>query len=113
VQQLEHLGGADRVGDGARGRGVGEVAPRGDVGQQQVVLDEGDEHVDVLGRQPSRGASSATTAMPVTVWSPGRPLPMSCSSAPSSSRSGRCTRRVSAAAAAAASTRCRSTVKRW
>ena len=60
-----------------------------------------------------RGPSSATIAIPTSVWSPGRPLPMSCSSAPSSSRSGRATRRVSPAAPAAASTRCRSTVKRW
>ena len=37
---------------------------------------------------------------------------MSCSNAPSSSRSGRATRRVSADASAAASIRCRSTVKR-
>ena len=43
---------------------------------------------------------------------PGQPLPMSCSSAATSSRSGRSTSWVSSAAAAAASTRCRSTVYR-
>ena len=50
------------------------------------------------GSKPSRGARSATTATPASVWSPGQPLPMSCSSAPTSSRSGRSTRRVKAAA---------------
>ena len=46
---------ADGVGDGARGRRVGQVAAGGDVGQQQVVLDQRDEHGDVGGRQAEPG----------------------------------------------------------
>ena len=49
---------------------------------------------------------------PATEWSPGQPLPMSCSRAATSSRSGRPTRRVRAEARTAVSTRCRSTVQR-
>src|SRR3984957_15320471 len=61
---------------------------------------------------PTRLHTSRATTSPETLWSPGQPLPMSCSSAASSSRSGRDTSRASAAALAAHSTRCRSTVKR-
>ena len=62
--------------------------------------------------RPTRLHTSRATTSPETLWSPGQPLPMSCSSAASSSRSGRETSRASAAALAAHSTRCRSTVKR-
>ena len=64
------------------------------------------------GENPIRVAISTAIGSPTTLWSPGQPLPMSCSSAATSSRSGRSTSWVSSAAAAAASTRCRSTVNR-
>ena len=63
--------------------------------------------------KPMRGPISAIIAMPTSVWSPGRPLAMSWRRAPTTSRSGRSTRSVSCAALADASSRCRSTVKRW
>ena len=61
---------------------------------------------------PMRSATPAAIGAPTVLWSPGRPLPMSCSSAHSTSRSGRDTSRAYAAALAAVSTRCRSIVKR-
>ncbi len=48
---------------------------------------------------------------PATEWSPGQPLPMSCSRAATRSRSGRWTRRVNSEARTAVSMRCRSTVQ--
>jgi hypothetical protein len=60
--------------------------------------------------KPIRVAMAAAIGSPATLWSPGQPFPMSCSSAATSSRSGRSTSCVSSAAAAAHSTRCRSTV---
>ena len=70
--------------------GVVEVATGGDVGQQQVVPDHGDERVDVVGAgTPSAGRHRLDAApCPPSVWSPGCPLPMSCSSVPTTSRSG-------------------------
>ena len=65
------------------------------------------------GSKPNLGPISATSTMPTSVWSPGRPLPMSCSRAPNNNRSGRSTRSARAAALAQVSSRCRSTVKRW
>ena len=47
VQQIEHLDGADALGDVRERRAVGEIASHGDVGQQQVVLDHRDQHVGV------------------------------------------------------------------
>ncbi len=61
---------------------------------------------------PMRAATSRVITSPASEWSPGQPLPMSCRKAATSSRSGRATRRVIAAARAAVSTRCRSTVHR-
>ncbi len=60
--------------------------------------------------KPSRGAIFSMSSTPASVWSPGEPLPRSCSHAPTSSRSGRTTSRVSRPACTTASTRCRSTV---
>ena len=107
-----------RGADGGRHRRdrrrVVEVAAGRRVRQQQVVADERRPGSRCrAASNPRRGARSATTATPASVWSPGQPLPMSCSRAPTSSRSGRATRRVKAAAFAAVSTRCRSTVNRW
>ena len=51
MQQLERRHVADRLGDLADRRRVGQVAPHGDVGQQQVVLHEPHQHVDVAGRE--------------------------------------------------------------
>ena len=61
--------------------------------------------------KPIRAATSRAMVSPATEWSPGQPLPMSCSRAATSSRSGRPTRRVSAEARTAVSTRWRSTVQ--
>ena len=47
VQQVEHFDGADALGDVRERRTVGEIAPHGDVGEQQVVLDHRDQHVGV------------------------------------------------------------------
>ena len=44
------------------------------------------------GGKPIRAAMSAASTMPTSVWSPGKPLPMSWSRVPTSSRSGRSTR---------------------
>lgn len=63
--------------------------------------------------KPIRAAVSRAITSPATEWSPGQPLPMSCSSAATRSRSGRPTRRVRAQARTAASTRWRSTVQVW
>ncbi len=62
--------------------------------------------------KPSRVATSRAITSPAAQWSPGQPLPMSCSRAAISSRSGRSTRRVRPAARTAVSTRWRSTVQR-
>ena len=73
----------------------------------------GGEHVDVgRGRSRSGRPRRGRWSRRPREWSPGQPLPMSCSSAATSSRSGRPTRRVSAEARTAVSTRCRSTVQR-
>ena len=60
--------------------------------------------------RPIRVATVAAIGAPLALWSPGSPLPMSCSSAASTSRSGRGTSRAYDAASRAVSTRCRSTV---
>ncbi len=60
--------------------------------------------------KPMRAATSRTMVSPATEWSPGHPLPMSCSSAATRSRSGRWTRRAKPAARTAVSMRWRSTV---
>ena len=65
------------------------------------------------GRSPSASATVCASTTPLSVWSPGPPLPRSCSSAPTSSRSGRRTDRTRSSARATASSRWRSTVKRW
>ncbi len=62
--------------------------------------------------KPTRAATSLAMISPATEWSPGQPLPMSCSRAAISSRSGRLTRRVNSEARTAVSMRCRSTVHR-
>ena len=115
VQQLEHLRRADGVGDGARRRRVGEVAAGRGVGQQQVVLDEGHQHVDVRGRQArGAGASSATTRMPTTGVVAGQALADVVQQRTEQQQvRTRAPAGSAPAAAAAASTRCRSTVKRW
>ena len=66
--------------------------------------------------KPRRAATVRASRAPAALWSTpsdSEPLPMSCSSAPTSSRSGRDTSRTSGAARTAASSRCRSTLKRW
>ena len=50
------------------------------------------------GHSPSRVPICVASSAPMTLWSPPRPLPMSCSRAPSTSRSGRDTRVVKALA---------------
>ncbi len=60
--------------------------------------------------RPIRSPTWAAMAAPTTEWSASRPLPMSCSSAPSSSRSGRETVVASLPACTVVWTRCRSTV---
>ena len=65
--------------------------------------------------KPRRVATVRASRAPAALWSTpsdSEPLPMSCSSAPTSSRSGRDTSRTSGAARTAASSRCRSTLKR-
>ena len=94
-------------------RGVVEVAPGRGLDQQQVVAHEQRDRRDVLRRRARAGSRpSSASGTPASLWSPGAPLPMSCSSAATSSRSGRLTSRTRGAACTAASTRCRSTVKR-
>jgi hypothetical protein len=70
---------------------------------------------------PMRFPTVRAVSAPVSEWSPGRPLPMSCSSAPRSSRSGRARRATSPSKPSLSSTsthsathssRCRSTVNR-
>ena len=61
---------------------------------------------------PQRVAISTAMASPTSLWSPVRPLPMSCSRAPTASRSGRSTSRTTSAALTHVSMLCRSTVKR-
>ena len=46
------------------------------------------------GRTPCGSPPRSASTTPLSVWSPGRPLPRSCSSAPTSRRSGRRTRRT-------------------
>ena len=51
---------------------VVEVTPGGDVGQEQVVADEVDEHLDVVRREThARPATVRMSSMPTSVWSPG------------------------------------------
>ena len=47
-EQPQSVDGADRGDDPIDRGGIVEVAPRGDVGQQQVVLDQGDDDVEVV-----------------------------------------------------------------
>ena len=114
ASRCEQLDVPTGVGDRGDRGGVVEVAAGGDRGQEQVVAHHARRALDVgrLEAHP-RGDSVGERSTPSSVWSPGQPLPMSWSSAPTRSRSGRPTSRVSAAARAAASTRWRSTVKRW
>ena len=114
-EQLEGGLVADRLGDEVDRAGVVEVAAGGDVGQQQVVLDEGDERVDVAWREPHpRRRSPRTSSMPTAVWSPGAALADVVQQRADDEEVGPAARdSASAAAPTAASTRCRSTVKRW
>ena len=115
VQQLQDGGvGADRRRRPGRSVAGSSMSRRVAVaGQQQVVAHQrGRASRRPAARTPSASAIAAAIGSPTSLWSPGQPLPMSCSSAATSSRSGRSTSRVSSAAAAAASTRWRSTVNR-
>ena len=123
VQQIEALGVVHRAAEAHDRVLVAEVAPGGGVGEQQVVLRRATPAPRRRGRRARcacrpDGAISA----PASEWSPGRPLPMSWSSAPSRRSSGRVRRATSpskpsssrtAAHSATHSRRCRSTVKRW
>ena len=61
--------------------GVVEVAAGGDFGEQQVVADQSRQDRHVLGREAhATGHGIDHDLMPASVWSPGKPLPMSCSS---------------------------------
>ena len=114
VQQLQQRRvAAEGLADPRDGGRVVDVAPGGGVGQQQVVADHRREGGHVHRREAHAGRHlGADRLADDAVVARASPLPMSCSSAPTSSRSGRSTSRVSSAAAAAASTRWRSTVKR-
>ena len=95
VQQFQGARRADGLGDRADGRRVVQVAPGGGVDEQQVVAYErGERRPRPARSKPIRAATSRAMISPATEWSPGQPLPMSCSSAAISSRSGRPTRRV-------------------
>ncbi len=65
------------------------------------------------GGKPMSVARFAASGAPTLLWSPGRPLPTSCSRAAMSSRSGRDTSRTYAAASVTVRTRCQSTVYEW
>ena len=55
-------------------RRIVEVAPGGDIGEQQVMPHHSDERVDVLGRKThARCRCASTSSMPTSVWSPGGP----------------------------------------
>ena len=96
VQQFQGAARADGLGDRAHGRRVVQVAPGRGVDEQQVVAYEGGEDGHVVGGR-SRSGRPRRGRWPrrPREWSPGQPLPMSCSRAATSSRSGRPTRRVS------------------
>ena len=65
------------------------------------------------GANPIRSQMRSAMRAPAAAWSSPDPLPMSCSSAAISRRSGRSTCGASRDAAATVSSRCRSTVKSW
>ena len=112
VQQLQQDGvAAERLDDPRDGGVVLDVTARGGVRQQQVVPDGGGQQRTSLGHSPSRSPIWVASAAPTSEWSASRPLPMSCSNAPSSNRSGRDTVVDSRAAWTVACTRCRSTVQ--
>ena len=73
---------ADVGGDMLHGHRVVEVAPGRHHGQQQVMADGG-RRSSPRPRRSARpgGRTSRATTSPETLWSPGQPLPMSCSSA--------------------------------
>ena len=92
VQQLQGRRSPTAAATAAIGGRVGEVAPGGDVGQQQVVADQRHEHVDVVRREPHAGGDPARPARRRRrVWSPGD-SPCRCRAArrrPAAGRGGR------------------------
>ena len=98
-EEIERLLGADRVDHRVDGGGIAEVAPGGEAREEQVPAHEVDEHRHVGRIEAHAGRHRSASTTPLSVWSPGPPLPRSCSSAPTSRRSGRRTRRTSSAAA--------------
>ena len=52
AEQLERAQVADGLGDGGQRGRVGQIAARGDIGQQQVMAHQRGQHLGVLGRQP-------------------------------------------------------------
>ena len=85
VQQVEPIGGPDRAHEPRDRRLVVEISPCRGIGQQQVVVHQPDERLVPSSSRPMRSATSRAVAAPTSEWSPGRPLPMSWSSALSSS----------------------------
>ena len=82
-EQVQPDGVADRLGDGGDGGRVVEVAPGGRVGQQEVVA----HHIDQASTSPAEahaGRHAVDDLHAHAVWSPGYPLPMSWSRAPTS-----------------------------
>ena len=73
----------------ADGGGVLEVTGGGGLGEQQVPAHQTASRAASSAEYPIRAAIAAAIGSPATLWSTRPPLPMSCSSAATTSRSGR------------------------